>query len=90
MEKMLQHPIVAGVIVLGFGVLISTLRQWWRFQADEKKIVDFIRRSSYRFRSSEAISSATNLTRERVEKVAMDSDRITRNGKEKETWRLTE
>ncbi|MFQ2114534.1 hypothetical protein ACK337_19550 [Aeromonas veronii] len=100
MADVFQNPIFISVIgaVIG-GLILSPICYKAKkhikeraFQVDEAKIFEFIRNSSYRykFRSTEAISSATNLTRARVEEVATNSDRIIRNGKEKETWRLAE
>jgi hypothetical protein len=66
--------------------------KWLRDKRDGNRIYDFLLKSAattpWRFRSTEAISSATHLPRRRVEKLCIRDKRIKRNEKEKESWQL--
>lgn len=88
MEELLNNGIVQGVAV----ALIVAFFAWGvrliRFRLDEKKIVDEIANSEFTFRSTEALASATDLSKARVERVCSKSYRIKRNEKTRETWRL--
>ena len=68
------------------------IAKWSRDRRDTNRIYQFLAQSTattaWRFRSTEAISSATHLPRRRVEKLCIRDRRIKRNEKEKESWQL--
>ena len=94
MEDLLKNGIVQSVI----GALIVALILWliglMRSRAHENKILEFMRKSeidtSHKFRSTHAISSAINLSEERIRKICSKSKKIKRNQKENESWQLAE
>lgn len=77
--------LVVAAIIAGHGWLYRFVK----FKMDEATIIEFLQSSDQlSFRSTEAISSDTNLTSERVAAVCSKSKSIKRNAKEKESWRL--
>lgn len=78
---------VAGAIIFAVLVWLYKKALFW---GDEKKIYNFIKQSTNRFRSTEAISAKTHIPPSRIEVVASKSKRIRRNSKEKESWCLSE
>lgn len=71
-------------IVSEFGLL--------KFKRDEEIVTKFLKNSgvnnSHTFKTTNAISSATNLSKERIRNVCSKSSRIRRNQKEKGLWKL--
>ncbi len=92
MKELLNNQIVQGILVTLICALIFWLFGWVRFKIDENKILTFLKASNaeteYTFRNEPAISSDTNLSEDRVHKVCAKSSKITRNQKEKKSWRL--
>lgn len=92
MSDFFNNGIVQGVLASLAVVLILGLFGWLKFKRDEKIVARFLKDSgvetNHRFRSTQALSSATNLSEERIRKVCSKSTRIRRNQKEKESWKL--
>ena len=84
------NGILSGTVVVAIiGGLYKIFRDW----RDSSAVISFLEESStssgYRFRSSEAISAATKISKSRVERLCIKHKRISRNGAEKESWQLT-
>lgn len=92
MSEFLENGIVQSVIAALILTGIAFLYKRQQFRNDEAKILNFLNESSettdHTFRSIEAITSETNLSEERVKTICDTSSKITRNKKEKESWRL--
>ena len=92
MKELINNGIAQAVIATLIGAFILWLISFARFKADENKIYKFLTDSAasteLTFRSEHRISSETNLSEERVHKICSKSKKITRNQKEKKSWRL--
>lgn len=93
MSDYFENGIVQGVLATLIGVLILGIIGWLKFKRDEKIVTEFLKNSGietrHTFRTTQAISSATNLSEERIGKVCSKSTMIKRNQKEKESWKLS-
>lgn len=82
-----------GVLATLIGVLILGIFGWLKFRRDEKIVTEFLKNSGIEprdvSRTTQAISSATNLSEARIGKVCSKSTMIRRNQKEKESWELS-
>lgn len=84
--------IVGGVVA---GILV-TLLIWIprkiKATRDSATIYEFLKKSEqegkYTFRSTEAISSHTGIPEARIAELCTNHDKIKRNEKEKQSWRL--
>jgi hypothetical protein len=76
---------IAASLVIGIKIWLHSLL---KFKMDESAILRFLEESSddYRFRSTEAISTGTEIDAIRVSKVCAQSKAIKRNAKEIESW----
>ena len=87
------NEIIQGVIITLVGTAIIWFIAWVRFKKDESAILKFLNTSKgtteYTFRGEPAISSETNLSEGRVHNVCSKSSKITRNKKDKKSWRLS-
>lgn len=94
MRDFINNGIVQGVLAALILAFLFWVKSIIRRLKDENKIIRFLKKSAFEtelnFRSTHAISSATNLTEERVNKVCGKSKRIRRNQKEKKSWILNE
>jgi len=94
MRGFINNSIVQSVLAALIIAFLYWVIGYIRRRIDENKIVIFLKKSAaeteHNFRSTHAISSATNLTESRVNKVCSRSKRIRRNQKEKESWALDE
>lgn len=94
MKEIFQNGIVQGVIVALIVAFIFWVIRHFKFKHDEKTLINFLgeskRETSHTFRTTHAISSATNLSEERIRKVCNKSKKITRNQREKESWKLSD
>ncbi len=88
----MSTQIIIGVIS---GVIVTLLLGAWKVIHDRKdtnRIITFLENSKattkHTFRSTHAISSDTNLSEERVEKLCSKSNNIKRNTEKKKSWRL--
>lgn len=81
--------LLTGTVVLAVVGWLYTLFCDWR---DSRAILNFLKGSAsssgYQFRSSEAISAATKISKARVERLCIRHKQITRNGAQKESWQL--
>lgn len=82
---------------LGVAAIIGSVGWLWRTYQngkDLKLIYDFLKSSTnnteYVYRSTEAISSETNLTENRVESLCAKTPKIKRNTKQRQSWKLNE
>jgi hypothetical protein len=93
MNDFFKNGIVQVVIATLIGALILGIFGWLKFKRDEKVVTRFLKNSGVEtdhiFRKTHAISSATNLSQERIRKVCSKSSKIRRNQKEKESWKLS-
>jgi hypothetical protein len=91
MSDFFKNGIVQGVLATLIGVLVLGIFGWLKFKRDEKIVTKFLKNSGvetrHNFRTTHAISSATNLSEERIRKVCSKSSKIRRNQKEKESWK---
>lgn len=91
MNDFFKNGIVQVVLATLIAVLILGIFGWLKFKRDEKVVAKFLKNSgvetSRTFRTTHAISSATNLSQERIRKVCSKSSNIKRNQKEKESWK---
>jgi hypothetical protein len=81
--------ILSGTVVVAVVGWLYTLYCDWR---DSRAILNFLKGSAaasgYQFRSSEAISAATKISKARVERLCIRHKQISRNGAQKESWQL--
>jgi hypothetical protein len=93
MSDFFKNGIVQGLLVTLIGAIILGLFGWLKFKRDEKIVAKFLQNSGvetpHTFRTTHAISSSTNLRKERIRKVCSKSSKIRRNQKEKESWKLS-
>jgi len=90
------HDVIKGIfsgIFGGLGVYLSkVVYDKMIFSRDQNRIIDFFYKENigkgYEFRSTEAIASFTNLPEDRVNYVCSTSKNITRNSKEKLSWKI--
>jgi hypothetical protein len=92
MEDFMKNAIVGIIVSLIVAFIIWTIQKFREKRAEEK-IISFMNESakitSWKFRSTPAISSHTNISSEKIEKICSKSKKIKRNEKEKESWKLT-
>jgi len=92
MSELLNNQIVQGILVTIACAFIFWIVAQVRFKRDESKILAFLKTSKdkteFTFRGEPAISSETNLSEERINKVCSKSNKITRNKQDKKSWRL--
>ena len=92
MSDFFKNGIVQGVLATLVGVLILGLFGLLKFKRDEKIVTEFLKNSgvdnSHTFKTTNAISSDTNLSKERIRNVCSKSSKIRRNQKEKGSWKL--
>jgi hypothetical protein len=76
------------------GAVVGWLCKMFRDARDGRKIYNYLRDSaattSYRFRSTEAISCAVKLTESRVEHLSIKHRKIKRTTGQKQSWQLTD
>lgn len=81
-------------VTLGVLVAIGLVFSFYRDHQDRKLVYEFLKTSrettDYKFRSTYAIASGTNLTESRVEKAASSHPKIRRNKGERPTWILVD
>lgn len=92
MSEFFENGIVQGILATIIGAIILGVFGWLKFKRDEKIVTKFLEDSKvetgHAFKSTHAISSAINLSHERIKKVCNKSPKIKRNEKEKESWKL--
>lgn len=92
MSEFFNNGIVQGVLATIIGVIILGVFGWLKFKRDEKIVTEFLKKAEvetgHAFRSTHAISSAIDLSHERIKKVCSKSPKIKRDEKEKESWKL--
>jgi hypothetical protein len=93
MSDLFKNGIVQGVLAAIIVALILGVFGWIKFKRDEKIVTEFLKNTgvetSHTFRTTHAISSATDLSKERIRNVCSKSSMIKRNQKEKESWKLS-
>lgn len=84
------NTVLSAVAAAAFLAVLGWL--WKRFETHRtrEKIRGFLREGDYEFRSTEAISAATNLSAARVEQICAGDPMIRRNQLEKESWKIEE
>jgi hypothetical protein len=93
MSDYLESGIVQGVLATLIGVLVLGIIGWLKFRRDERIVTEFLKNSGIETphisRTTQAISSATHLSKERIGKVCSKSTMIGRCRKEKGSWKLS-
>jgi len=93
MNDFIKNGIVQAVLATLIAVLILGIFGWLKFKRDEKVVAKFLKSSgvetSHTLRTTHAISSATNLSQERIRKVCSKSCNIKRDRKEKGSWKIS-
>ena len=94
MNELINPNIVQGVLATLVASLIIWMLAGIKAKYDQNKIISFLKKSkketNHTFRTTHAIASETNLSKERVGKLGSKSKKIKRNQKEKESWKLAE
>lgn len=92
-EFISNNALVATIVAAALLAMFSWVVNRWRDYRDSKKLYGFLRQSKSNttstFRSTEAISSATNIPENRVAELCSRHPNIKRNEKEKQSWQLT-
>ena len=82
------EAIIAGIVVAALVILSKSIIDYLA----TNKIIEFLQCSgenkNYRYRSSQAISSETNIPEDRVHKLCSRCKKIKRSSRQKESWRL--
>ena len=90
----MEQEIIIGISVTVAVAAIFSIHGWLhkllKFKMDESAILKFIGDSDdeYQFRSTNAISSGTDISVERVTVVCSKSKAVKRSSKEKKSWCL--
>ena len=96
LERIMNDFLSNGIFQTVVGSILVALIMWLITRAKneriETKIISFLEESrndtDYLFRSTNSISSALNLSEEKINKICSSSKKIARNQKEKESWKL--
>jgi len=97
MIEYISNDPVASKVAAGLTVCIATyivtlLAKRRRNKADNDKIYNFLQQSAlqgkHTFRSTHVIAAETKLTEQRVADLCITHDKIERNRKELQSWRL--
>jgi len=87
-----NNQIASGVVVTVILAVAGWFVTWIRDKRDSNRIYQHLVKSAattaWHFRSTEAISSATHIPKNRVAELCSRDKRIKRNEKEKESWQL--
>ena len=93
MNDFFNNGIGQWVLATLIVVLILGIFGWLKFRRDEKLVAEFLKKSGIdtgdAYIATHVISSATKLSEDRIRKVCSQSTRISRNHKEKESWKLS-
>jgi hypothetical protein len=89
-----NNQLVSTLVAAALLGLLAWGAKRFRDRRDSKRIYEFLRQSrlntDFRFRSTEAISSATKIPEARIERLCSRHNKIKRNEKEKQSWQLIE
>ena len=89
-----NNQLLSTLVAAALLGLVACVTKRLRDRRDSRKIYEFLRQSKlntdFRFRSTEAISSATKIPEERIERLCSRHNKIKRNEKEKQSWQLIE
>jgi DNA invertase Pin-like site-specific DNA recombinase len=87
-----SNRIVQGVLATFVVVLVLGLFGWLKFRRDEKIVIEFLKKSGVETGeasgTTDAISSATELSRTRIHRICRKSTIIKKHGKQKGSWTL--
>lgn len=88
----IASKVAAGLMVAIATYIVTLLVNIRRDKTDSNKIYNFLRQSElqgkHKFRSTHVIAAETKLTERRVADLCIKHDKIERNRKEVQTWRL--
>lgn len=91
MSDFFNNDILQWLLGTLIGGLILGLLGWLKFRRDEKIVSEFLKKSGvetgHTYRTTQTISSVTNLSKKRIRKVCNKSSRI-KNGKDKDSWKI--
>ena len=89
-----NNALISALIVVAVTTAIGGAWKWRNEHRDSQAIYNFLLTSkegtNFSFRSTEAISSHTRLSEERVADLCSKHKKIRRNEKEKQSWTLVE
>ena len=89
-----NNQLLSTLVAAALLGLVAWVTKRLRDRRDSRKIYEFLRQSKlktdFRFRSTEAISSAIKIPEERIERLCSRHNKIRRNEKEKQSWQLIE
>jgi len=93
MTDYFENGIVQGVLATLLVVFVLGIFGWLKFKRDERIVAGFLKNSGIETgripATTQAISSATNLSERRTGKVCSKSTLIRRSRKDKGSWRLS-
>ena len=92
MSDFFSNGIVQCVLVTLVVVVVLGFFGWLKFRRDEKIVIEFLKKSGVETGdasgTTDAISSATELSEARIRRICSKSARIRKHGKEKGCWTL--
>lgn len=92
LDLLTNNALISTLICAAITGILTLLWGIYKDDRDSKAIVKFLTESatetSHTFRSTEAIASKTKLTQGRVEVLCAKHSKISRNAKEKQSWKL--
>jgi uncharacterized membrane protein len=90
----LNNGITTGILVICLSTFVYFIKNQLQKCIQTRRIISFLNTSAkeekYKFRSTEVIASATNLTETKVEELCSASGKIVRNSAQKQSWALVE
>ena len=88
MDNPYWSAMLAGLTLVIVDVIVISIYDF----RDKRKIYKYLlnskKETEYQFRTTEAISSGTNISKYRVESLCSGHPKIKRNEKDKESWQL--
>ena len=89
-----NNNLASALAAAAILAIVGGVWKWHRDRRDRKKILEFMLASKaetgFTFRSTEAISSHTKISENRVADLCSKHPKIKRNEKEKQSWRVVD
>lgn len=94
MTDLFDNEFVQGVLLAIIGILILGVFGWLKYRRDEKIVTKYLQEyaadSKHTKRTTQAISSATDLSEERIRKICTNHSNVSKHPKQTESWKLSE